>query len=214
MLTASAQRVEELVAIDLCRADDERRVGLLFSVARENPYAVCAELVAELVILRVRQSLEWTRVPGALAFGEQTPYLLARDPSLAAARRRGDENVLDLKSGERFELERVGLESGSLGRTDAFKQFAQGARARLTTGDARGRFGGGRRCLRRTRGITLAARLSALRRVFTSGVLFLPVASARRVALSCSVAFARARHIQPFYPTNFVESARVMVTFV
>ena len=141
-LLAAAQRVEELVAVDLGRADDERRVGALLPVAREYADVLRAELVAELVVLRVRKRLERACIPSALARGEEASNLLARDPGLAAPRRRGDENVFRFERGERFELKRVGFERGGFGRADAFEQLAQRARARLPACDARGVFGG------------------------------------------------------------------------
>ena len=141
-LLTAAQCVEELVAVDLCRADDERRVGLLLAVAGEYADFAFSELVAELVVLRVRKRLERACVPRALARGEEASNLFARNPGLAAARGRGDENVFRFERGERFELKRVGFERGGFGRADAFEQLAQRARARLPACDARGVFGG------------------------------------------------------------------------
>ena len=136
------QSAKELVSVDLRRADDERRVGLLLAVACEYADFALAELVAELVVLRVRKRLQRTRVPSALAGGEEASNLFARNPGLAAPRRSGDENVFRFERGERFELKGVGFERGGFGRADAFEQLAQGARARLTARDARGVFGG------------------------------------------------------------------------
>ena len=47
----TAQRVEQLVAVDFSCADDQRRVGILFAIAGQNADAFRPKLRAELLIL-------------------------------------------------------------------------------------------------------------------------------------------------------------------
>src|SRR6185369_11700991 len=49
--TATAQRVEELIAINLSGADDQRRVGIFLAVAGQYADVFSAEFVDKLVIL-------------------------------------------------------------------------------------------------------------------------------------------------------------------
>ena len=103
MFASAAQRVEQLIAIDFGRADDERRVRVLFPVACQDADALRAELFRELLILGVGQGFERAGVPGAASRFEEAANLFARDPGLAAPRRRSHQHVFIFERGERFE---------------------------------------------------------------------------------------------------------------
>ncbi len=55
--TTAAQRVEELIAVDLCSADDKWRVGVFLAVAGQYPDLFGAEFIDELLILGIRERL-------------------------------------------------------------------------------------------------------------------------------------------------------------
>ena len=107
--TSAAQRVEQLIAIDLGRADDQRGVPVLFSIAGQDADAFRAKLVNEFLILGIGERLQRRRVPCAAAIFEKTSDLLARDPRLAAPGRGGNQDVLIFNGLESLDLKIVGL---------------------------------------------------------------------------------------------------------
>jgi len=76
-LFARTHGVEDLIAIDLGRADDQRSICILLPVAGQDADIFGAEFETELRVLRIRKCLEWRCVPRALALAEQTADLFA-----------------------------------------------------------------------------------------------------------------------------------------
>ena len=120
--TTAAQRVEKLIAIDLGGADDQRRVGVLFPVAGQYSDRSAPNSSMNSWYFGVGERLQRRRVPGAPPALQKPPNLLARDPRLAAAGRRGDEHVFVFEHRECFELKRVGFERRGPRRADAFEE--------------------------------------------------------------------------------------------
>src|SRR5687767_14618832 len=86
-ITAAAQGVEELIAINLGGADYQRRFRVLFSIARQYADALSAKLVNKLLVFRVSECFQRRGVPCAPAAGQKPADLFAGDPRLAAAGR-------------------------------------------------------------------------------------------------------------------------------
>jgi len=111
--------VVELVAQDLRRADDERRLGVLPRVPGEDADAIRPEDIAELDPLGVAQGLERRGVPGASAPGLDGPDGLLGDPRLARARGGRDEAVGPGHGVDGPQLEGIGNERLGFGAADA-----------------------------------------------------------------------------------------------
>jgi len=111
--------VVELVAQDFRRADDERRLGVLPRVPREDAHAVRPEDVAEFDPFGVAQGLQRRGIPGASAPGLDGPDGLLGDPRLARARGGRDEAVGPGYGVDGPQLEGIGDERLGFGAADA-----------------------------------------------------------------------------------------------
>jgi hypothetical protein len=95
--TAATQRVEKLIAIDLSRADDQRSVGVFFSVARQNPDFSAPNSSMNSWYLEFVSAFSGDVYQARRPLSEKPANLLARNPRLAAAGRRGYEHVFVLQ---------------------------------------------------------------------------------------------------------------------
>ncbi len=129
---AGAQRVEKLVAVDFGSADDQRRIGIFLPVAGQNADVIRAELQLKLDVFRIGQGFQRRRVPGFLSRRQQAADFFARNPGLAAAGRRRNQNVFCFNSFQRFKLKIVRLKRARLGGSDAGKQLVQRPALRFT----------------------------------------------------------------------------------
>src|SRR6266404_1677380 len=109
-VAATTQRIKKLVAKNLSGADDQRCVSIFFAVAGQDSNLCRAKLVREFLILRVSQRFQRRRVPRTPAGLEQAPDLFACNPGLAAARRRGNQDIFKLERSQSLKLKSIGLE--------------------------------------------------------------------------------------------------------
>ena len=119
---ATSQGVEELIAVDLGRTDDEWSLGILFSVACQYSDPFGAKLVDKFLVLGIRECFQRRGVPGATPALQKPPDLLTRNPRLPAASRRRHQHVFVLQCGQCFELKRIGLERSSPRSADSLEQ--------------------------------------------------------------------------------------------